>query len=73
MAKVKYVQGVQCTKCGNIIIEPRIWTPELCQECGAHVIDKDIQGKEYFLAEYGRSVTVKVTSKLFTELYEIVE
>ena len=73
MARVKYVEGVQCVKCGNVIASLTIWTPELCQECGAHIIDKDIQSRGFTTAKYGKSVTVKVTSKLFTESYEVVE
>ena len=73
MARVKYVEGVQCTRCGNIIAELPVGIPELCQECGAHIIDKDIQSRSFTTAKYGKSVTVKVTSKLFTESYEIVE
>lgn len=73
MARIKYVEGVQCTRCGDIIANVAINTPELCQECGAHIIDKDIPNRCFTTAKYGKSVTVKVTSKLFTESYEVVE
>lgn len=73
MAKISFVDGVQCKRCGNIVADLRITTPELCQNCGARIIDKDIADRSFAVVEYGKSVTIKVTSRFFKDTFEVVE
>ena len=71
MAKVEFVEGIQCKKCGNIVVEPNILTPELCQKCGAKIMSTSINNRTY-RCEDSKSVIVKVTHKFFKDVYEVV-
>lgn len=73
MANIEFVEGVRCKKCGNIIAQPTIFVKELCQSCGAKLIDINIGRKTYSLSSNAESVTVKVTHKFFKDIYEVVE
>ena len=72
MARIEYVKGIRCKQCGNLIANVTIFTPELCQECGALLIDKDIQDRRYTIEKDGESVVIKATHKLFRDMYEVV-
>lgn len=78
MARISYIEGVQCKACGKILqgsrgAEVTISTPELCQNCGAHLIDMNLEEHSYDITPHGRSVVIKATHKLFTTYYEIVK
>ena len=71
MAKVEFVEGIQCNECGNITIKPNIFTPEICQKCGSKILLKSINNRTYS-NKNSKSVIVKVTHKFFTDVYEVV-
>lgn len=73
MASVRFVEGVQCKRCGDFIDTVRTNTSELCQNCGARIIEKDMSDNSYSVTDNAKSVTVKVTSRFFKETLEIVE
>ena len=73
MSRVEFTNGIQCKKCGNIIVQPTIFTSELCQKCGTKLLDIDISDKSYTVDKGGKGVTVKVTHKFFRDIYEVVE
>ena len=73
MAKITFVEGVKCTKCGNLIAEPTIFTSQLCQNCGARIMTINVAGRSYEATYAGKSVTLKVTHKLFGDIIEEVE
>lgn len=70
--RVEFINGVQCAKCGKIVC-PTILTSELCQGCGAKILSINMSRKTYDCEGQGRPVTVKVTHKLFRDIYEVVE
>ena len=72
MARVEFREGIQCTKCNNIII-PDLFTSELCQECGTKLININYRNRTYSRRGCCKEVTVKVTHKLFHDIYEVVE
>ena len=77
MARIEYIQGVQCKQCGTILqggrgAEITLSTPELCQNCGAHLIDKHMGTNSFELMADGQSVIIKATHKLFSTIYEVV-
>ena len=73
MANIEFVEGIRCKKCGSVIAQPTIFTRELCQSCGAKLIDTNINRRTYLLSNNAESVTVKVTHKFFKDIYEVVE
>lgn len=73
MANIEFVEGVRCKRCGEIIVQPTIFTRELCQGCGARLIDTNISRRTYSLSNNAESVTIKVTHKFFKDIYEVVE
>lgn len=77
MARIEFIQGVQCKRCGKILqgnqgAEITLSTPELCQNCGTHLIDKHINTNSFKTMEGGRNVVIKATHKLFSTIYEVV-
>ena len=77
MAKVEFIEGVCCKQCGKILQSsdgPRmdIYMPELCQNCGAHLININIKDKAYSITENGQAVIIKSTRKLFFRELEVV-
>ena len=73
MANIEFVEGIRCKKCGKIIAQPTIFTRELCQSCGAKLININIKRKTYSLSNDAESVIIKVTHKFFRDVYEVVE
>ena len=73
MPRVEFVEGIQCKKCGNIIISPTIFTKELCQKCGAQIINMNFAKRTYAPGLYGEEITVKVTHGLFHNTLEKVD
>lgn len=73
MADIEFVEGIICKRCGEIIAQPTILTRELCQGCGARLMDINISRRTYSLSNNAESVTVKVTHKFFKDIYEVVE
>ena len=71
MPRIEFVEGIQCNKCGNIIIDPTILTPVLCQKCGTKIMSIDIKNRTYSCKD-SKSVIVKVTHKFFKDVYEAV-
>ena len=71
MAKVEFKSGIKCTQCGNMIV-PKLYSNELCQKCGAHIVNIDIDGMTYSAANKGKDITIKITHKLFHDIYEEV-
>lgn len=73
MARVTYEQGIKCKKCGNLIVNINRFTRcVLCQSCGAHLMDFDYVNLEGSVSKNADVVTVKVTHKLFSDIYEEV-
>ena len=73
MARVTYEKGLKCKKCGNLIIHAnRFSRCVLCQNCGAHLADLNIKELEMLVTDNANIVTVKVTHKLFKDIYEEV-
>ena len=74
MAKVTYERGVKCKKCGKILISfNKCEHYILCQGCGTHIMNFDHKHNEGTITQNADIVTVKVTYKLFKEIYEEVE
>lgn len=74
MAKVTYERGVKCKKCGEIIINLDISKQHvLCQNCGTYIIHFDPKSKEGTVTRNAEIISVKVTHKLFKEIYEEVK
>ena len=73
MPRVDFIEGIQCKKCGNIVAEPTIYTKELCQKCGAKLINMNFVKRTYSLAECGEEITIKRTHKLFHTILERVD
>lgn len=77
MAKIEFVEGVQCKQCGEIACSNRlgarisIFTSEICQNCGAHIMDMDITARKYNTTEDGRAVIIKITKGFLSEIYEV--
>lgn len=73
MAYVTYETGIKCKRCGNLSLSiNRFQTRVLCQNCGEHIMDFDPITKEGTVQENADIVTVKVTHKLFSNIYEEV-
>ena len=73
MAKVTYERGIKCKKCGKIIISfDRHKQHILCQDCGTHIMDFDIRRKHGEVTQNADIISVKITHKLFKEIYEEV-
>lgn len=73
MAYVTYETGIKCMKCGNITTSiDRFKSRALCQNCGEHIMDFDLRTKEGTVQKNAEIVTVKVTHKLFSTIYEEV-
>lgn len=71
MARIEYKEGIECTNCGDFICQiPK--HQRLCNKCGAKIIDDVDDNYEVTLGKYGRGIVVKVTHKLFSEIYEKV-
>ena len=73
MAKVVYEMGLECKQCGNLIVSfDRHARYVLCEKCGTHLADFAPQTREATIRE-SNVVTVKVTHKLFHDVYEKVK
>jgi phage FluMu protein Com len=73
MARISYETGLKCKRCGKIVLSvSRLHSRVLCQGCGAHIVDIDFKTKEGTMTENSEKVTVKVTHKLFSDIYEEV-
>lgn len=73
MARISYERGIKCKKCGKIIIA--IDNPSfcvLCQGCGAHLADNDYENNALVVTNNAKIITVKVTHKLFHDIFEEV-
>ncbi len=73
MANVEFCEGIRCKKCGKLIVNPTVFTSELCQGCGTKLLDINLARKSYNLTTSGEDVTVKVTHKFFKDIYTVVE
>lgn len=65
MAKVEFVEALQCKCCGNFIININIFTSELCQNCGTYILDIDKITRTASNTSNSKWIAVKVTHKLF--------
>ena len=73
MARITYERAVKCKRCGEISVSiDRFQSYVLCQNCGEHIANLDIKNRELELTENADIVTVKVTHKLFKDIYEEV-
>lgn len=78
MARIEFVEGIQCKCCGEILLDKlqnaqiTIYTPELCQNCGTHLITKHISTNGYMPTKNARSVVIKVTHKFIFDTYEVI-
>lgn len=64
MANIEFVEGIRCKKCGKIIVQPTIFTKELCQGCGVKLIDINTERKTYSLSNDTEGVTIKATHSI---------
>lgn len=72
MARIEFVPGVKCKQCGKLLISfNRLQRTILCQGCGAHILTY-LGNREAEVTENAEQVTVKVTHKLFSDIYEEV-
>lgn len=73
MARVTYEQGLKCRKCGKLCVSiNRFQHTVLCQGCGAHIMNFNLGEREGMVTQNADIVTVKVTHKLFSDIYEEV-
>ena len=73
MVRVTYERGVKCKKCGKIHVGiNRFQRCVLCQNCGTHIMDFDPTNREGIVTQNADVVTIKVTHKLFSDIYEEV-
>ena len=73
MANIEFIEGIRCKRCSETIVQPTIFTRELCQGCGVKLIDVNTERKTYSLSSNAESVTIKITHKFFKDVYEVVE
>lgn len=74
MARVSYETGLKCKRCGNIVLSvSKLYSRVLCQGCGAHIVDINFKTQEGVMTKNAEKITVKVTHKLFSDIYEEVE
>lgn len=72
MARVTYEVGVKCKRCGKLLISfDRFQRTILCQGCGTHILTY-LGNREAEATENAEKITVKVTHKLFSDIYEEV-
>ena len=72
MARTEFVLGVKCKQCGELLISfNRFQRTVLCKKCGTHILNY-LGNREAELTENASQVTVKVTHKLFSDIYEEV-
>lgn len=68
MTRIEYKEGIECKNCGDFIYQiPK--HQRLCTKCGARIIDDVDDNFEVALGKYGRGIIVKVTHKLFSDVY----
>lgn len=73
MKRITYEPGVKCKKCGKIIVSfNKNYRYVLCQNCGTHIMDFDSVNNKALVTANADIITVKVTHKLFREIYEEV-
>jgi ribosomal protein S27E len=73
MARISYERGLKCKRCGKIITTiDRFSSFVLCQGCGAYLAEFDREKKEINVANDAKIITVKVTHKLFHDIFEEV-
>ena len=72
MAKVEFIEGIQCKQCGHMVGDMNIYTSELCQQCGARIMEIDLVDRSVSQGPEGKWVAIKVTNKLFRKIYEFV-
>lgn len=73
MARTQFIEGIQCQKCGHMLAHITVCTSELCQECGAHIVDIDFKDRSYSSAKDGKAIVIKETKRLFRPtIYEFV-
>lgn len=72
MARVSYESALKCKRCGHFTLEiNRFVRRILCQECGAHIADRE-DGKVAYIANNAEFVDVKITHKFFQSVIEEV-
>ena len=73
MARVSYERGVKCKKCGELYTSFYKGTScMLCQNCGTHILNYNSKTNEGTITKNAEIVTIKITHKLFKEIYEEV-
>lgn len=73
MAYVTFEQAIKCKRCGKLTASfNRFQRTVLCQGCGTHIMTYE-GNLEATVTENANITTVKVTHKLFSDIYEEVE
>ena len=70
MAKIEILPGIRCSHCGKIEIPPFRYL--LCQVCGTKVVDGHNEKDGWLINRNADMIKVKVTHKLFKDVYEEV-
>ena len=65
MAKVEFVEAIQCKCCGAFVVKMNIFTSALCQNCGTYILDIDKATRTASKTSNSKWIVVKVTHKLF--------
>lgn len=72
MAHITYEQAIKCKQCGKLTMSiKRFQRTVLCQGCGTHIMT-NLGNLEAEVTENADIVAVKVTHKLFSDIYEEV-
>lgn len=73
MSRIKFVVGIQCNKCGNIITSSSKIKSKLCQKCGTDIFYADVFTQNYEITANAKYVKLKITHKLFKKTVEVIE
>ena len=74
MARVTYEQGIKCRKCGKFQVSiDRFQSYVLCPWCGTHLGNFDRKKRVMSVTNNADIITLKVTHKFFSEIYEEVK
>lgn len=74
MARIEYVIGVKCKKCGAFFTSVELEDRTLCQNCGAKILYRSRRRGIITLDKDGEEALIKVTHKFFGILteYELI-
>ena len=70
MARIEFKPGIRCKRCGNMDIPP--FSSILCQKCGAKIVEGYNKKDGYTITANANIISIKITHKLFKDIYEEV-